>query len=585
MKKVLLSLMMLFAGYAGSIRAQETVISDTVRCLECDEMAVAQPTDDRYRVVTNKFFDNWFVMGTFGGHMFAGDGCTGVNKMNEHYSPDFYVGVGKWFTPGIGARVQYGVGRSQGHSDFKSVFAYGDPFIENGTEHWRARTDWWDISAQAMFNISRLIYGYEGKDSEKLKNQFIFTVGIGGVHHFNTPARRNEWSGHFELQYSRFFNKKKSLSLDLKLHSILYQTNFDGKIGGQYTPWDANHGVAVGVTYFFKKRHWDRCVAGQPVYNVNQTVVMPANECPEYGVLEFYVFFPNNYSGRNDAPSVPDAPVNAIDYLASGIFTQMKFNNTDAVASGLASGSVLSSLPTSDVPTVKPGTQTKADGIALGYEMSERPISLSMDAQSMNAFKEKMGYYYAPMYSGSNTWYYRVDEETATQRLIADENYKEEKSFCLNAHDGLGIVERNMKPGADAELYSFADIYAAVESNGGNVAQASDSASVSRLNEIFNKGRILYVASEGLATSQDNYIGENAKEIGLERNKKLAYNRAFTVTNWLKANPKFDKVPDNAFLVNALVNPVVEVNDASVQGLNAKLRRSVKVRIYYAIDK
>ena len=129
-----------------------------------------------------------------------------------------------------------------------------------------------------------------------------------------------------------------------------------------------------------------------------------------------------------------------------------------------------------------------------------------------------------------------------------------------------------------------ADIYAAVENNKGNVALASDSATVGRLNEIFEKGRLLYVVAEGLATSQDNYIGENAEEIGLERNKKLAYNRAFTVVNWLKTNPKFKNMPGNAFLVNALVNPVVELNDESVQGLNAKVKRSVKVRIFYAID-
>ena len=90
--------------------------------------------------------------------------------------------------------------------------------------------------------------------------------------------------------------------------------------------------------------------------------------------------------------------------------------------------------------------------------------------------------------------------------------------------------------------------------------------------------------AEGLATSQDNYIGENAEEVGLERNKKLAYNRAFTVVNWLKTNPKFKNMPGNAFLVNALVNPVVELDDESVQGLNAKVKRSVKVRIFYAID-
>ena len=170
------------------------------------------------------------------------------------------------------------------------------------------------------------------------------------------------------------------------------------------------------------------------------------------------------------------------------------------------------------------------------------------------------------------------------QRLIDGENYKEAQSFGLNTHDGLGIVEQNMRPDPDAELYSFADVYGAIEENTGNVAQASDQAAVDRLTDIFEKGRVLYVVAEGLATSQDNFIGENAEEIGLERNKALAYNRAFTVVNWLKTNDKFQKVPGNAFIVNALVNPVVEVNDASTRGLNSKVRRSVKVRIYYAID-
>lgn len=584
MRKFVWSMLVLLSVGWGSASAQEIVSSDTT---VCEVNQTPQPTDDYYRVVTNRFWDNWFIMGAVGGHMFAGDGCQGVSKMGEHYSPDFYMGLGKWFTPGIGARVQFGVGRSQGHSDFESVFAYGEPFEENGMLHWRARTDWWDISAQAMFNLSRLIYGYEGKNSERLKNQFIFTVGIGGVHHFNTPARRNEWSGHFELQYSRFFSKKKDWSLDFKLHSILYQTNFDGKIGGQYTPWDANHGVAVGFTYYFKKRHWDRCIPCEnPVY-INNVIAAPAtivNECPEYGVLEFYVFFPNNYSGRNDAPTMVDAPVNAIDYLASGIFTQTKFDNTDAVAQRLASGASLSGLKTSDIPTQKAGEAPEIAGVTRGYEMSLSPISLSMDAESMNRFKEQTGYYYAPMYCQGNIWHYRVDTETATQKLLSGDNYKEGQSFGLNAHSGLGIVEQNMRPGADSKLVSFADIYAAVENNKGNVALASDSATVGRLNEIFEKGRLLYVVAEGLATSQDNYIGENAEEIGLERNKKLAYNRAFTVVNWLKTNPKFKNMPGNAFLVNALVNPVVELNDESVQGLNAKVKRSVKVRIFYAID-
>ena len=130
---------------------------------------------------------------------------------------------------------------------------------------------------------------------------------------------------------------------------------------------------------------------------------MPTNECPEYGTMEFYVFFPNNYSGRNDAPTVSGAPVNAIDYLASGIFTQKKFDNAEAVASNLKSGKSLSKLNTSDIPTENITSIAKATGIDGGYEMSDTPISLSMDASNMNMFKDKTGYYYAPMYYGNNT--------------------------------------------------------------------------------------------------------------------------------------------------------------------------------------
>lgn len=588
MRKFVWSMLVLLSVGWGSASAQEIVSSDTT---VCEVNQTPQPTDDHYRIVTNRFWDNWFILANIGEHAFVGD-YGSVGKFSGLLSPDFNVGIGKWFTPGIGAKLQFGIGNSKGYSKEDTHYTYGDWLTNgDGIPYLKSKNKWWDLNVSAMFNLSRLFCGYEGKISDKLMNQFIASVGIGGLHHRAIKAQRNEWSGHFELQYSRFFDKEKKFSLDLKARAMLYQTNFDGitlKSTGENSVWfDANLGFSVGFTYYFKKRHWDRCIPCEnPVY-INNVIAAPAtivNECPEYGVLEFYVFFPNNYSGRNDAPTMVDAPVNAIDYLASGIFTQTKFDNTDAVAQRLASGASLSGLKTSDIPTQKAGEAPEIAGVTRGYEMSLSPISLGMDAESMNRFKEQTGYYYAPMYCQGNTWHYRVDTETAMQKLISEDNYKEGQSFGLNAHSGLGIVEQNMRPGADSKLVSFADIYAAVENNKGNVALASDSATVGRLNEIFEKGRLLYVVAEGLATSQDNYIGENAEEIGLERNKKLAYNRAFTVVNWLKTNPKFKNMPGNAFLVNALVNPVVELNDESVQGLNAKVKRSVKVRIFYAID-
>lgn len=594
MKKMAIWMMLLLMG--GSIHAQttETDVQTTVQrdTLENVEV-VEQPTDDHYRVVTNRFRDNWFVLGSVGYHAFFGD-YGSVGDFKGKLSPDFNVGVGKWFTPGIGVKLQFGIGNSRGYSKEENIFTHGETLLaDDGTPYWKTKYKWWDLNANVMLNLSRLIKGYEGIQSENLKNQFILSLGIGALHHYGISAQRNEWSGHIELQYSRFFTKAKAVSLDVKLYTSLYQTNFDAvtlKANGEKSKWwDLNTGVRLGVTYYFKRRGWERCVTcPAPVYVVNEvapvTNAMAVNNCPEYGSLVFYVFFPNNYSGRDDAPVVADAPVNAIDYLASGIFTQKKFKNEQAVASRLASGASLSRLATTDVPTQKAFACTPEEGTALGYEMSDAPLSLPMDAASLNAFKEKNGYYYAPIYGGDKTWYYRVDNETKTQTLLSGDNYKETDSHGLNAHSGLEIVKEHMPAEPDADTYSFADIYAAIEGNEGYAAACADPEAVKAIQHILNDGRILYVQAEGLATSQDNYTGEDAENVGLERNKTLAYNRAYTVIKWLKDNKNFEKVLGNNFSLNALTDPIVTVTDKSTRGLNAKLNRCVRVKIHYVIE-
>lgn len=582
MKKTMFFILALLLMYGGA--CAQTVVSDTIRG---ESVINPQPTDDHYRVVTNRFWDNWFVFGEVGAHAFAGD-YGSVGDFGGLISPDFKIGFGKWFTPGIGAKIQFGMGTSKGYSKEKTMWATGEQLVaDDGTPYWKTKNKWLDFSVNAMFNLSRLFCGYEGKESDRLMNQFIASVGIGALHHYDIAAQRNEWSGHFELQYSRFFSKKKDLSLDVKAHAILYQTNFDGitnKANGEDSRWfDANVGLSVGLTYYFKKRHWDRCLqCEEPVYITN--TVLPEPNCPEYKTMVFYVFFPNNYSGRDDAPIVNNSSVSAIDYLASGIFTQKRFVDTEAVASALASGRSLSSLKTEDLPTIK-ANKCEADGIVRGYEMSSSPISFEMDANSMNGFKNKTGFYYAPIYSDGKTWYYRVDDETSTQSLMSADNYKESTSYGLNAHSGLGVVKQNMKLDGEDDLYSFADIYAAVEGDGGYISEFTDTATVTELKNIFEHGRIQFVSAEGLATSQDNYVGENAENVGLERNKTLAYNRARTVIQWLKNSGVFKNIGHNSFSLNALTDPISIVNDKSTRGLNAKLNRCVKVRISYVIEK
>lgn len=577
MKKAMIPIMALLL--AGGAASAQTVVSDTVRG---EAMVQPQPTDDHYRVVTNRFWDNWFVTASVGYHAFLGD-YGSVGDFGGLLSPDFKVGVGKWFTPGIGAKVQFGMGNSKGYSKEHTMFAQGGQLTtSDGTPYWETKMKWLDFNVNAMFNLSRLFCGYEGKDSKRLMNQFIASVGLGALHHYGIDAQRNEWSGHFELQYSRFFSRKKNLSLDVKAQAMVYQTNFDAitlKSNGEDSRWfDSNVGLSVGLTYYFKKRYWERCLeCEQPIYITNK-VLPPA--CPEYGTMEFYVFFPNNYSGRDDAPIVSTAKVDAIDYLASGVFTQKRFADSEAVADALAEGRPLTQLSTEDVPTADSKAAAAAAGTQ-GYEMGSAPMSLAMDAQSMQAFKDKAGYYYAPIYSGNRTWHYRVDSETATQSLMEADNYKESESFGLNAHQGLDIVRRSMTIDPESQLYSFADVYAAIEGH----ATGADTAAVAKLRRIFAEGRIQFVSAEGLATSQDNFTGQDAESVGQERNKTLAYNRARTVIQWLRDSGALRNIAPGSFSLNALSNPIANVSDKSTRGLNAKLNRCVKVRISYVIDK
>ena len=587
MKKFTACVMLLLLFCCGGIHAQ-TVKADTV---VGDVSPVEQPTDDRYRVVTNRFWDNWFVLGSVGGHAFFGDYGT-VGDFKGKLSPDFNVGVGKWFTPGIGVKLQFGIGNSRGFSKEENMFTQGESMVaDDGTPYWKTKYKWWDLNANVMFNLSRLFCGYEGINSDKLMNQFILSAGLGALHHYGISAQRNEWAGHLELQYSRFFTKKKAVSLDVKLYTTLFQTNFDGvtiKQNGESSKWfDSNVGIRVGLTYYFKKRGWERCVAcPAPVYIVEPAPVTNVVEtkCPEYKSFVFYVFFPNNYSGRDDAPIVEGDAVNAIDYLASGVFTQKKFVDDGQVASRLKSGASLNRLATTDVPTGKANAEVSSDGVARGYEMSKSPISLEMDAASLEAFKAREGYYYAPVYGGNKTWYYRVDDETKNQSLLSGDNYKETASYALNAHDGLEVVKQNMKADPESDTYSFADVYAAIEGEGGYVGACADLATVRAIKDIFENGRILYVQAEGLATSQDNYTGADAANIGHERNKTLAFNRAYTVVKWLKGNENFRKVVGNNFSLNALTDPIATVTDESTRGLNAKLNRCVKVKVHYVIE-
>ena len=374
-----------------------------------------------FEVVSNPFRQNWFVFGTAGAHTFRGDYSKDGPFMGT-VSPDFSVGFGKWFMPWLALKAEFILSDSRGYTEYKTAhYGYGD-WIEGNPGYRKMKTGWWDLGGSAIINLTRLYYGYEGYGARDHMGQLMAAAGIGAVHHMgyeHSYGSDNELSAHLELQYSQFFNAKKNVSLDLKARALLYQTNFDLEYGqadhaAQHV--DANLGLNVGLTFYLGKKGangWRRggSTVHEREYKETQKVIMKVKEderprAVKSGTLTFFVFYPNNYSGRNDAPIVAGAPVNAIDYLAGGIFTQKQYTD----------GSLRTIV---DLPTERADKDFAVDFVPRGYEMrTDQPLSLSLDKADMKASADKAGFWYAPIDDGLHTWQYRIDDATLRQQLV-----------------------------------------------------------------------------------------------------------------------------------------------------------------------
>ena len=118
------------------------VYRDTTDYVAPTELGIKKDTIvDPLRVVTNKFGKNWFIFATGGLHTYRGDYST-MGKFSGTLSPDWSIGIGKWFTPGIGLKVEFIRSNSRGYTGYTTGhYGYGDVlYKEDGTPYWKMKT-------------------------------------------------------------------------------------------------------------------------------------------------------------------------------------------------------------------------------------------------------------------------------------------------------------------------------------------------------------------------------------------------------------------------------------------------------------
>lgn len=320
-----------------------------------------------------------------------------------------------------------------------------------------------------------------------------------------------------------------------------------------------------------KPKEKQQVVSVKKVETVNTKQAQPLE-------INFYVFFPNNYSGVDDRSQ---GVVKPIEYLVAGYGAQ-KYIETSLSDGGIDTNA--DNALSKDLPTT-----LLNDGI--GYEMrfdTTHGISNIGDEVIGGEKNNKLikfggGYSYAPYRyvnknNGVNYWGYRVDERFANQ-VLRTGNYIDKTSYALNSEKGYKQLLQYHTDAQELEnngiLYSFATIINGIDSsyrNSGLFDKYCDSA-----------------LSDGVAKLIDTYtpvaveVHGFASEHGInELNQKLSDDRAHTIMNWLnECNPnKFSK--DLLKCGDLREGPKMESLDVS--SLEAKVWRCSKVRITFAVE-
>lgn len=213
---------------------------------------IASPTTtvventDKYKVETNGFWSDWFISVGGGAQMYFGDHNKQMS-FGDRLSPAFDVAVGKWFTPGIGARLVYsglsinGATQNGSHSNGK-VYDASQKLYE---QHFNMM----NLHGDVLFNLSNLLCGY---DEQRFYSLTPY-MGLGWMATWDKPSAR-EVSANLGLLNS--FRLSPVFDLNLDVCTSVVNDRFDGEQGGRQE--EGLLAVTFGVTYKFNRAGWHR---------------------------------------------------------------------------------------------------------------------------------------------------------------------------------------------------------------------------------------------------------------------------------------------------------------------------------------
>lgn len=206
---------------------------------------------DKYQVFTNKFWDNWFVSAGGGAEMLLGNGDV-RSSFKDRISPTFNLSVGKWFTPGLGLRLQYS--GFQGKGATTDAF---NPYIDGAVKQPRDGAPYYDqkfkygnLHGDVMLNLNALLFGY---NPERVY-EIVPYLGAGFTHNYSSPKGE---AFAVNAGVINRFRLSSALDLNLELSAMGVENKFDREKEGK-KDFDGVVATTVGLTYRFPVREFKK---------------------------------------------------------------------------------------------------------------------------------------------------------------------------------------------------------------------------------------------------------------------------------------------------------------------------------------
>lgn len=209
---------------------------------EVDVLRPIEPTYLKGALVSSPWSGNWFIQVAGGTNAFLGTPL-GCNDLFGRMKPSFNVAIGKWFTPSIGGRLDYGGVRFNDSNNDSQKYQY--------------------LRADLMWNV------LGNRTREDVYSQprwsLIPYAGVGMLHNDDNGHKPFAISFGVQAQY----HLSKRVAITAEVGDMFTMQDFDG-YGEAHKFGDHMLSASLGLSVSIGKTGWKRAVDARPYISQNE---------------------------------------------------------------------------------------------------------------------------------------------------------------------------------------------------------------------------------------------------------------------------------------------------------------------------